>query len=202
MVPLHGVISVIKCQIVLESWFRVKVLARFQHLSPLISLCMSPSTGCVFGRCTPSLSVHSLPTPLILDAICNSFRRLSYLRGASQACPVPALLSVYHKCTSVKNKLSSIDLPSCCLRNVRLFASCNSAHGTLLCCSSLYGTVLCLLYICMWAVMNAIVLHCIGECFTYKTPRKLTWPCCTAETKIHLTQIAWIYTAFIPPNAA
>ncbi|TKS79519.1 Collagen alpha-1(XI) chain [Collichthys lucidus] len=53
----------------------------------LTILCMDPSTGCVFGCCTPSLSVNSFPTPLLLDAICNSFSGLSYLCGASQACP-------------------------------------------------------------------------------------------------------------------
>ncbi len=116
---------------------------------PTISLCTNPSTDFVLGCCTPSLSVNSFPTPLILDAICNSFSALSYLCGASQACPAVALLSVYHNCTSVKNKLSSIDLHSCCLYSVRLFTSCNSAHAALLWCPCLYCTVLCLVCICM-----------------------------------------------------
>lgn len=72
---------------------------------PSISLCTSPSTGCVFGCCTPSLCVNSFPTPLILDAICNSFSGLSYLCATSRACPVPALLSVYHNCTSVEKQI-------------------------------------------------------------------------------------------------
>lgn len=168
---VHSIISIIKYHIVLVSRFRVRVLARLQPLSLLISPCMNPSTGCIFGCCTPSLSVNSFPTPLILDAICNSFSGLSYLCGTSQACPVPALLWVYHNCTSVKNKLSSIDLPSCCLPKVRLFTSCNSAHATLLCCPCLYGTVLCLVYICMWAVMSTIDVLCIRECFKCETPR-------------------------------
>ena len=138
---LHSNISVIKCHTVFMTMFRVKALAYLQLLSPSISLCTNPSTGCVFGCCTPSLSVNSFPTPLILDAICKGFSGLSYLRGASQACPVPALLSVYHNCTSVKNKLSSIDLPSRCLHNVGLFTSCNSAHAALLWCPCLYWTV-------------------------------------------------------------
>lgn len=118
---MQSIISVIKCHIVLMSRFRVKVLARLQPLSPSISLCMNPFTGSVFGCCTPSLSINSFPTPLILDAICDSFSGLSYLCDTTQACPAPALLSVYHNCTSVKNKLSSIDLPSCCLHSAGLF---------------------------------------------------------------------------------
>lgn len=153
------------------SRFRVKVLARLQPLSPLISLCMNPSTGCVFGRCAPSLFVNSFPTPLILDAICNSFSGLSYLCGASQACPVPALLSVNHNCPSVKNKLGSIDLHSCCLHNVGMFTSCNSAHAALLWCPCLYCTVLWFVYICIWAVMSTIDVHGIRVRFKLKTPR-------------------------------
>lgn len=171
MFPLLSNISVIKCHIVLASRFRVKVLARLQPLSSSISLCSNPSTGCVFGRCAPSLSVNSFPTPLILHAFCNSFSGLSYLCGASQARPVPALLSVYHNCTSVKNKLSSIDLPSCCLHNAGLFASCNSAHAALLCCPCLCCSVLCLVYICMWAVMSTIDVHYIRGSFKLKAPR-------------------------------
>lgn len=130
------------------SRFRVKVLARLQPLSRSISLCADPSTDFVFGCCTPSLSVSIFPTLLILDAICNSFSVQSYLCGASQACPVAAFLSVYHNSTSVKNKLGSIDPPSCCLHSVWLFTSCNSAHTALLWCPCLYCTVLCLV-ICM-----------------------------------------------------
>lgn len=130
---------------------------------------MHPSTGCVFGCRAPSLSVNSFPTPLILDAICNSFSGLPYLRGASQACPVPALLSVYHNRTSVKNKLSGIDLPSplspqC--RAVYLLRFC--PRRCLLWCPCLYCTVLCLVYICMRAVMSTIDVHCIRLCF--RTP--------------------------------
>lgn len=83
--------------------------------SPSISLRLNPSADFVFGCRTPSLSVNIFPTPLILDAICNSSSRLSYLCGASQACPMAALLSVYHNGTSVRNKLGSADPPSCCL---------------------------------------------------------------------------------------
>lgn len=139
----------------------------FATVIPLRSACIWVSTACVFGCCTPSFSVNSFPTLLILDAICKSFSGLSYLCGASQACPVPALLSVYHNCTSVKNKLSSIDLPSCCLHNVGLFTSCNSAHAALLWCPCLYCTVLSTLYICMWTVMSTIDVHCITECFKH-----------------------------------
>lgn len=100
--------TALKCHIVLMSRFRVKVLARSWPLPPHpppISLCTSPSTGCVFGCCTPSLCVNSFPTPLILDAICNSFSGLSYLCATSRACPAPALLSVYHNCTSVEKQI-------------------------------------------------------------------------------------------------
>lgn len=82
---------------------------------PSISLRLNPSADFVFGCRTPSLSVNIFPTPLILDAICNSSSRLSYLCGASQACPMAALLSVYHNGTSVRNKLGSADPPSCWL---------------------------------------------------------------------------------------
>lgn len=161
---------------------------------------MDPSTGCVFGCCTPSLSVNSFPTPLILDAICNSFSGLSYLCGASQACPVPALLSVYHNCTSVKNKLSSIDLPSCRLHNVGLFTSCNSAHAAVLWCPCLYCTVLCLVYICMWAVMSTIDVHCIRVSFKVQTARH------AHDLVVQLRQrnmkLKLVEYVFVLPNAA
>lgn len=103
-----------------------------QPLSPSISLFMDPSSDFVFGCHTPSLSVNSFPTPLILDAICNSFSGLSYLWGTSQACPVAALLSVYPNGTSVKNKLGSIDLPSCCLHSVGLLQFCSRCLAVVL----------------------------------------------------------------------
>lgn len=147
---MQSIISVIKCHIVLMSRFRVKVLACLQSLSSSISLCMNPSTGFVCGCCTPSLSINSFPTPLILDAICNSFSGLSYLCGATQAWPVPALLSVYHNCTPVKNKLSSIDLPSCCLHSFGLFTLQYLAILPMPpCCGALAHAVLCLVHICI-----------------------------------------------------
>lgn len=60
---LHGIS-------VLMHRFRVKVLAGLQPLSSSISLCSDPSTGCVFGCCTPSTTVNSFSTSLILGAIC------------------------------------------------------------------------------------------------------------------------------------
>lgn len=71
---------------------------------------MNPSNGCVFGCCTPSLSVNSFPTLLILDAICKSF---SSLISMVQVVLVQYQLSFQFTITTPlwKNKLSSIDVP-------------------------------------------------------------------------------------------
>lgn len=183
------------------SRFRVKVLARLQPLSRSISLCADPSTDFVFGCCTPSLSVSIFPTLLILDAICNSFSVQSYLCGASQACPVAAFLSVYHNSTSVKNKLGSIDPPSCCLHSVWLFTSCNSAHAALLWCPCLYCTVLCLV-ICMWAAMSTSDVHCIRWSFKFKGPSQAHD--LEAQLRQRNTELksVGIYSIFVLLNAA
>lgn len=138
-------------------WFRVKVLASEHPFvpptrPPSISLRLNPSADFVFGCRTPSLSVNIFATLLILDAICSSSSRLSYLCGASQACPMAALLSVYHNSTSVRNKLGSADpavsfsLPlPLSLHSVGLLTSCNSAHAALWWCPCLCRAVLCLI---------------------------------------------------------
>lgn len=139
--PLHSIINVRKCHTVPKSRFRVRVLAPFAAFIPPRSACAWIPPLAAFLAAAPHHSLlTAFPTPLILDAICNSFSGLSYLCGASQACPVPALLSVYHNCTSVKNKLSSIDLPSCCLHNVGAVYFLQFCPRCLPCCDALAYT--------------------------------------------------------------
>lgn len=107
----HRPISVIKYHVVLMSRLRVKVLARWQPSSPLISLCTDPCTVYTFGCWAPSLSANSFLTLLILDVVCSSLGEPSYRCDANQACPGPALLSVYQKLQLREKQIKQLRSP-------------------------------------------------------------------------------------------
>lgn len=97
--------------------------------------------------------------------------RLSYLHGASQACPTAALLSVYHNGTSVRNQLGSTG-PRCRLPPPAecsgLLTSCESAHAASWWCPCLCRAALCRI-MREWGVMRARV----GRRLTFQWVRQV-----------------------------